>query len=295
MLIVISAIASAICLLGVLLVGYSTSNTVRNMPEVKAPDSKLVAFPADIEQQLQQQQPIVTPGVAALPVPTEDTAQQLADSLRDKLAQVKAGAPVPDQLETPAEPDALAVEPVDVDALVLGLQDVLLNGGAAEVDDVAALRDYALRQLSGQDGSITLPQYSVTLPHDLSVDEAVAADLAGQLADLQDSLNSELAALPELQDRQFNVEAIELGIDPAQLQAALDALALQSDMLGLEFPSDLRYDTLQELGDTLLAGTGVTLEGLDLNELETVSRDLMNQLGADLLADDDLAHFEELN
>jgi hypothetical protein len=271
MLIVVSAVASAVALLGALLVGYSTKNTIAHMVPTRDPNSVLVAFPADVEQEIKQQS-MVSTGVAVIQPAEGQTPEQLASTLRDSLG--RAGTSLTQVAgQTPAPGD-----PKEMQLLAGKLESLLLDDGQ-KTEDVRALKDYALRELSAQDGSIELPNYDVS---NLNLDSlGLNGELMARVSDLQGKLNEQIAALPELQGRQINLKDVQLGTDPKQLAAAIDALGMQSDMLGIEFGSDARYDTLQDLGEELLRnndGSQANLDGLDLSELESISRELLAQL-----------------
>jgi hypothetical protein len=272
MLIVISAVASAVALCGALLVGYSTKTTIAGMVPTRDPGSVLTDFPADIEAQLKEQSMVAT-GVAPAPVPQPETAAQQAESLRDALGRASVV-----QLE-PRPTGA------DAQALVGQLQSVLLGEQTTD-PEVAALRDYALRQLSAQDGSINLPDYYVD--ESAIEDGGMDGQVETQIAQLQHALNEQIATLPELQGREINYNEVQLSSDPQQLAAAIHALELQSEMLGLDF-GGARYDTLQNLGEQLLRsndGAQVSLDGLDMAELEAISRELLAQLDQSQDADE---------
>jgi hypothetical protein len=268
MLIVVSAVASAVALLGALLVGYSTKGTLAHMVPKRDPNAVLVAFPSDVEQQIKQQA-MVSTGVAVIQAPTAQTPEQLASSLRDAVgrASVSIGS------------DS-ATDPKELQALAGKLESVLLDKDTTDTE-VQALKDYALRELSTQDGGIELPNYDVS---DLDLDSlGLNGELMARVADLQAQLNTQIAALPELQGRSVNLKDVPLSTDPKQLAAAIDALGMQSGMLGLDFSGDARYATLQNLGEQLLRnndGSPASLEGLDMQELESISRELLAQLNA---------------
>jgi hypothetical protein len=264
MLIIVSAVASTVALLGALIVGMSTQKTIAGMTPKRDPGSVLVAFPQDIESQLKTQQ-MTSTGVAVAPAQEQPTADELAESLRDSLT--RASGELVDQ--TPAqEASAPAPEAKDLAAQLEGL---LLD--KSQATDIAELRDYALRELTAQDGSIVVPDYDVSA---LINQPGLTGELASQISELQADLNEQIAALPELQGRQLSLQDIRLDADPNQLRAAINALGLQSGMLGLDFQSDSRYDSLQNLGEALLDGK--SLEGLDMSELESISSDLLGQL-----------------
>ena len=266
MLIVVSAVASAVALLGALLVGYSTKTTLAHMIPTRDPNSVLVAFPADVEAQVKRQS-MVSTGVAVMQPPQAETPEQLAATLRDSLGRASTAI-------AGAQPSSGK----DVQQLAGKLEGLLLEDDE-DPQDVQALRDYALRQLSAQDGSIELPDYQIN-GSDLA-DLGLNGEVMAQVSDLQDRLNAQIAALPELQGREINLKEVQLGADPQQLSAAIDALGMQADMLGIDFGSDARYDTLQNLGEQLLRnddGTPASLDGLDMGELEAISREILAQL-----------------
>ena len=269
MLIVISAVASAVALLGALLVGYSTKNTIAHMVPTRDPDSVLVAFPADVETEIKSQS-MVSSGVAVLQPAEGQTPEQLASTLRDSIG--RAGTTVPQET---------SLDPKEMQMLAGKLESLILNGGERPADS-QALRDYALRELSSQDGSIELPNYNVS---DIDLESlGLSGEVMARVSDLQGRLNEQIAALPELQGRQINLKEVQLGTDPAQLAAAISALGMQSEMLGVDFGDDARYDTLQNIGEQLLRnddGSQESLEGLDLSELESISRELLTQLNQD--------------
>jgi hypothetical protein len=264
-LIVVSAVVSTVALLGALVVGYSTSKTIAGLPPKRDAGALLTAFPADIDTQIKRQSTVST-GVAVMPTPAEET-QQLADSLRSTLQEAAGNVPATDAGAGQELPDA--------HDLAAQLEGLLLNTDSAGAVSIETLREYALRQLSTQDGKVVLPNYSAS---DLANVPGLTGELAAQIEQLQLHLSQQISALPELQDREIELQDIQLSADPRQLAAAIEGLDLQADLFGLEIGSELRYESLQSLGEELLGGNA-SLEGLDMTELEAISRDIVSQLG----------------
>ena len=205
---------------------------------------------------------------AVAPPSAEDNAQQLGNSLRSELERA-AGQ----QVET----DTLNAEPKlpDLNDLCSDAGRRPAKGDGEQAVDIAAVREYAIRELSTQDGTVVLPNYDVSNVDNIP---GLGGELATQLSQLQENINTQIAALPQLDGRQLALENIELQADPQQLAAAIKALELQADMyFDLDIGSDQRYDSLQNLGEALLGGQA-NLEGLDMSELEAISTDLLSQL-----------------
>nr|MDQ3024497.1 hypothetical protein [bacterium] len=221
MLIVVAAVVSTVALLGALIVGHSSQNTIAGLPPTRADAAVLTAFPEDVEAQIKSQQ-MVSTGVAVLP-PTsaEDNAKLLGDSLRNELDRA-AGQ----QFEGDETINAEQALP-DLHNLAAKLEDVLLKNDRGEVLDIAAVREYAVRELSTQDGTIVLPNYDVS---NIDSIPGLGGELATQLSQLQENLNAQIGALPQLEGRELELQNIEMQADPRQLASAIEALSLQADL-----------------------------------------------------------------
>jgi hypothetical protein len=161
----------------------------------------------------------------------------------------------------------------DISVLAAAMEELLLSSNGTGRGSAAA-REYALRQLSSRYGTVVLPSYDVG---SLTFEDRLSEVLVTQLGELQDEFNLQIAGLPELEGRKIEVQDVQLR-DPRQIEAAIKGLELQSELLGIDFGDSLRYQSLQALSEELLGGS-ISLEGLDLSELETISRELLAQLG----------------
>src|SRR4051812_4845482 len=86
MLIIVSAVCSAVALIGALIVGYSTQRTVHDMVPKRDTNAVLTAFPADIDAEVKQQSMIST-GVAVIQPAEPPSPDQLAETLRNSIGR----------------------------------------------------------------------------------------------------------------------------------------------------------------------------------------------------------------
>lgn len=264
MLLIVTCLAAALSLMGVLLVGGQTARTVSQMAPVRAAAAELTAFPGDVEQQIatQQQSPSIAMARTRDDQRLRNRIRQRAAGLRDSLdaAKLQVGSEQPELGKLYADLESLLVQdPAELDSGVL-----------------EQLREQALRQLTAQDGTVVLPRFDL---NELSADPRVAT-LAEQVARLQAGMNGQLSELGVLEGLDIAFDSIPLSGDLGQLESAIRALGLQQRLLGIDAGSSAEYTALRELGETLLSRSATSLDGLDADQLRTITADLLEQLGA---------------
>jgi hypothetical protein len=274
MLIIATAIASALCLMGVLLVGNQTAAVIAGMPPLRAQHAELTSFPADVEQQIAAQRAGAGRSVAVTRMREED---QLRQRLRERGAGLSVALAKARELAGMG-PTADADEPV-IEELYADLESLLVQQpGATDPALTEPLRELALRHLTGVDGTVQLPRFEIGA--DEGFNDARVGTLAEQLRRLQAGLNQQVRDSGVLEGREVDFDRIELSGDLGQLEAAIEALGLQRHLLGMGSGGSAEYSALRDLSAALLSGSGVSLDGLNADQLRIVAGDLLGQLGS---------------